>query len=105
MELRIHRWDGQQPPRERELRERLKEEGLSPSLWSNRPGDVYPEHTHPYDKVIYVVRGSIRWVLPESNQEIEARPGDRFELPRGTRHAAYVGPEGVTCLEAHRYGR
>jgi hypothetical protein len=27
--------------------------------------------------------------------------GDRFELPAGTEHEALVGPDGVTCLEAH----
>ncbi|HEY8760821.1 MAG TPA: hypothetical protein VIP52_07920 [Candidatus Dormibacteraeota bacterium] len=26
-------------------------------------------------------------------------PGDRLELPPGTRHAAIVGPGGVTCVE------
>jgi hypothetical protein len=27
--------------------------------------------------------------------------GDRLELPAGTIHDAVVGPDGVTCLEAH----
>lgn len=102
MQVRLQRWAKAEPPTESELRERLHREGLSPTLWWNDPGDVYPEHTHGYDKVVYVVRGSIRWVLTETGQEIEAHAGDRLELPRGTRHAAYVGPDGVTCLEAHR---
>jgi len=29
-------------------------------------------------------------------------PGDRLELDRGVIHDAVVGPEGVSCLEAHR---
>ena len=28
-------------------------------------------------------------------------PGDRLDLPAGTRHDAVVGPDGVRCLEAH----
>jgi len=27
--------------------------------------------------------------------------GDRLDLPAGTRHEAFAGPDGVTCLEAH----
>jgi hypothetical protein len=27
--------------------------------------------------------------------------GDRLDLPAGTAHDAVVGPDGVTCLEAH----
>ena len=95
----IKRWKGQQPG-EMELREILRREGLSPYAWSNGPGDTYAAHTHPYDKVLYVVRGSIAWLLPETGQRIETFPVDRIELPAGTKHAAIVGDQGVTCLEA-----
>jgi len=100
-ELKIQRWEKSEPPDERTLSECFLREGLSLYAWSNAPGDTYAAHTHPYDKVIYVLRGSIIWVLPQMNQEIETRAGDRLDLPRGTIHAARVGPEGVTCLEAH----
>ena len=32
---------------------------------------------------------------------VDLAPGDRLDLPAGTRHDAVVGPGGVTCLEAH----
>ena len=32
---------------------------------------------------------------------VELAPGDRLDLPAGTSHDAVVGPDGVTCLEAH----
>lgn len=102
MEVTIQRWEESEPPAESELRELYRQEGLSPYTWSNGPGDTYVAHSHPYDKLIYVVRGSITWILPSAGQEIETRSGDRLELPRGTQHAARVGPHGVTCLEAHR---
>jgi quercetin dioxygenase-like cupin family protein len=102
MELKLTRWGGAQPPSERELRRLYSEEGLSPYAWSNAPGDVYAQHLHDYHKVLYVLRGSITWILPQTGQEIETRPGDRLDLPRGTVHGARVGPQGVTCLEAHR---
>jgi quercetin dioxygenase-like cupin family protein len=102
MQLSIQRWGKAELPDERALREQFRRQDLSPYAWSNAPGYTYAANTHPYDKVIYVVRGSITRVLPQTNQEIETRAGDRLDLPRGTVHAARVGPEGVTCLEAHK---
>jgi quercetin dioxygenase-like cupin family protein len=101
MHFKIVRWDRPAQATPAELQARLLEEGLFPYEWSNSPGDSYTPHIHDYDKVIVVVRGSITWVLPETNQAIETRVGDRIELPRGTWHAAEVGPEGVACLEGH----
>ena len=37
----------------------MTEEGLSPYSWSNGPHDRYAAHSHSYNKVIYVVQGSI----------------------------------------------
>ena len=79
----------------------MQTENLSPYAWSNAPGDRYPDHSHTYGKVIYVVNGSITWILPESGEELETKAGDRLELPAEVVHAAEVGPQGVTCLEAH----
>lgn len=101
MEFKITRWEKAVPPSENDLRRIFKEEGLSPYGWSNASGDVYPAHSHSYHKVLYVVRGSITWILPELDLEIETLPGDRIDLPSGIRHAAKVGDAGVTCLEAH----
>lgn len=102
MEFRVIRWEVQAPPDEAELRKRLSEEGLSAYLWSNGPGYVYAGHTHSYDKVIYIVQGSIIWEVGGEGLQVETRAGDRIELPQGTLHAARVGPQGVACLEAHR---
>jgi quercetin dioxygenase-like cupin family protein len=81
------------------LRTRLLDEGLDPGAWSNGPGDRYATHDHGYDKVIVVASGSIDFGLPDGTIELAA--GDRLELPAGTAHDATVGPNGVTCLEAH----
>jgi quercetin dioxygenase-like cupin family protein len=81
--------------------DRLRAEGLDPSSWGNAPLDRYRAHEHDYDKTIVVVAGSIRFGLPDQGDTIELTEGDRLELPAGTRHDALVGPEGVTCLEAH----
>ena len=101
MQFKIIGWDQSNPPIASALQAQLLKEGLFPYEWSNAPGDTYAPHAHDYDKVIIVVRGSITWVLPETGQTIDTHPGDRIELPRGTWHAAEVGPEGVMCLEGH----
>ena len=87
-------------PTETAIRRLLAKEDLEPYRWSNGPGDVYAAHEHPYDKVIYVVSGSILFRVP--GKQLELGAGDRLDLPRGTRHDAVVGSEGVVCLEAHR---
>ena len=80
---------------------RLRAEGLDPGSWSNGPGDRYSGHSHAYDKVLVVERGSIRFGLSGRGESLEMAAGDRLELPAGTDHDATVGPDGVTCLEAH----
>jgi mannose-6-phosphate isomerase-like protein (cupin superfamily) len=79
----------------------LRAEGLDPGSWSNGPNDRYGAHDHPYDKVLVVESGSIRFGLPDLDRSVELAIGDRLDLPAGTPHDAVVGGSGVTCLEAH----
>ncbi len=97
----VTHWKDAKLPTEAELRALMQQENLAPDAWSNRPGAVYEPHSHSYNKVIYVVSGSIIWILPESGEEIETCQGDRIDLPCGVVHAARVGRQGVTGLEAH----
>lgn len=84
-----------------ELAARLAAAGLAPGSWSNAPGDRYAPHAHDYDKVLVCTAGSVRFGVPDQGSAIDLAPGDRLDLPAGTRHDAVVGPDGVTCLEAH----
>lgn len=84
-----------------DLATRLRREGLHPHAWGNGPGERYGAHDHPYDKVIVVERGSIRFGLPATGEAVELAVGDRLDLPAGTSHDAIVGSAGVSCLEAH----
>ena len=94
-------WAGSATPGQSTLWQRMTDEGLSPYSWSNGPHDVYSAHSHSYDKVIYVVQGSITFGLPELNQKLTLKAGDRLDLPANIVHSAIVGPQGVVCLEAH----
>ncbi len=98
---RVTPWADSDPPTESGLMQLCADEGLSPYQWSNGPNDVYSAHQHSYDKVIYVVRGSITFGLPEKGQKLLLQAGDRLDLPANTVHDAVVGPQGVVCLEAH----
>ena len=80
---------------------RMASEGLRPGSWANGPGDIYAAHAHGFDKVLVCAAGSIVFGLPRRGDRVALRPGDRLDLPAGTEHDAAVGPEGVTCLEAH----
>lgn len=80
-----------------ELMARLREEADGCSAWSKGPGDVYTEHRHSYEKVLYCTAGSITFELRD--REIHLGPGDRMVLAPGTPHAAKVGPDGCTCIE------
>lgn len=102
MKLKITPWPDNEPPSRDELWRIMTDEGLPPYAWSNAPHDVYPAHTHSYDKVIYVVRGSITFGLPELQRNETLFPGDRLDLPKGTLHDAMVGRDGVVCLEGQR---
>jgi hypothetical protein len=83
-----------------ELVARLRSEGLDPGPWSNGPNDRYSPHDHGYDKVLVCAAGSIRFGLPDRGVTVDLEVGDRLDLPAGVRHDAFVGRDGVTCLES-----
>jgi quercetin dioxygenase-like cupin family protein len=93
-------WMEEAAPGEDELEAAFAHDGLSPSRWSNGPGDRYGWHSHPYHKVLFCSRGGM--VFHTRDGDITLRQGDRLDLEPGTEHAATVGPDGVVCLEAAR---
>jgi uncharacterized protein YjlB len=94
-------WAESTPPTESKLMQLCAEQRLHPYQWSNGPHDTYAAHSHGYDKVIYVVKGSITFGLPQLGQKLALKAGDRLDLPAGIVHDAVVGAQGVVCLEAH----
>ena len=95
-------WTDPVSPTQSRLWKLMTEDGLSPYSWSNGPFDVYSAHLHSYNKVIYVLQGSITFGLPELGQQLTLKAGDRLDLPAGVVHDARVGPQGVVCLEAQK---
>lgn len=99
---RVTHWAESAVPTQTQLWNLMTDEGLTPYSWSNGPLDVYSAHSHSYNKVIYVVQGSITFGLPELGKQLSLNAGDRLDLPAGTVHDARVGAQGVICLEAHK---
>lgn len=91
-------WPDTSHPSREAIQSVFREADLSPTTWSNGPGDRYSAHTHSYHKVLFCVEGSIVFHL--DNDDVGLKAGDRLDLAPGVRHAATVGPDGVVCMEA-----
>ncbi|MBZ0302258.1 MAG: cupin [Anaerolineae bacterium] len=98
--VHVRRWSGGQHPTLSVLTRQMKDEGLRPYMWMNMPNHRYAVRSHGYDKVLYVVEGTLEVVFPDSNQRVMLRSGDRTDIPAGVRHGTIVGKSGAKCLEA-----
>jgi hypothetical protein len=75
-----------------EVLEVMRAEGWHPTTGRTRRYDVCPPHSHTYHKVVYRLRGTIRFVLTAENESLELRACDRLDLEPGMEHSAFVGP-------------
>ena len=98
--VKVTRWHGGQHPSQQTITQRMVQEGLRPYRWSNGPNFRYAPRSHGYDKVLYCIAGSLEVLLPDTDQQVTLRPGDRLEVARGVRHAQIIGPNGAQCLES-----
>ncbi|HEY7617331.1 MAG TPA: cupin domain-containing protein [Terriglobales bacterium] len=98
--VRVIRWTGGQHPTLSVITRQMQKEGLRPYVWDNTPNYRYAVRTHGYNKVMYVIEGNIEVTLPDSNQRVKLRAGDRLEIPAGVRHGAIIGSSGAKCVEA-----
>ena len=74
----------------------------SPRPWSNEAGYAYGWHSHDFHKVLFCLDGDITFHLRDGDPDVRLDPGDRLDIEAGTEHAATVGAEGVSCVEAAR---
>ncbi|HLV37127.1 MAG TPA: hypothetical protein VKY59_18545 [Spirillospora sp.] len=98
--VRVKRWTGGQHPTMSVITRQMKQEGLRPYMWMNMANHRYAVRSHGYDKVLYVIEGSVEVILPDSNQRVILRAGDRTDIPAGVRHGTIVGKTGAKCVEA-----
>lgn len=100
MKLALIRCPDPQPPGEATLRRQLGDEGFSVMRWSDEPHRTYAPHRHDHDESLCGLGGVITFHIAGTDHRLE--PGDRLMLPRGTVHAATVGPDGATYLIGER---
>jgi quercetin dioxygenase-like cupin family protein len=79
--------------------EEMRALGHPVSEWSNGPGYKYAPHSHPYQKILFCVDGSI--VFHVNDRDVRLSAGDRTMIEAGVEHSATVGASGVRCAEAH----
>jgi quercetin dioxygenase-like cupin family protein len=102
MSIEVEYWDGPAPPDARRLRRLLEAEGYSVYEWTDRPGAVYPPHSHGEDQSHWVLSGAL--TLAVGGEEYTLRAGDRDYLPAQTVHEARVeGSEPVVYLIGAKY--
>ena len=105
-EMRLTRWNKTEKADSQTLHEALQAEELSILEWTDRPGTIYPVHTHPFAEVRMVVSGRLRVGLPETGEEIILEAGDRIDVPAETPHwEDVVGSELTTYFAASRAPR
>ena len=67
------------------------------------PGVVVPEHDHGDDEeMLFVICGGSRFRV--GDKEVALVPGSSVRIPRRTRHAAIIGPEGLVAVQVYRGG-
>jgi len=78
----------------------MQEEGLRPYRWRTKPNQRYAVRSQGYSKTLFVVEGTIELLLPDGNQRLRLRAGDRIDIPARVRHGSVSGAKGAVCLEA-----
>lgn len=103
--VKVLRWRGSSHPTYQAITLQMAREGMRAYTWAQTANFRYPLRSQHYDKVLYCVEGSLEVVLPDLNQRVVLRPGDRLELPRNVRHALIVGERGARCVEGEKTAR
>ncbi len=64
------------------------------------PGRGPVRHRHPYDKVVFMQKGRVRWTV--DGQDIEVVPGDILVIKAGEIHTfVNVGDEPALQVDVH----
>ena len=98
--VKVSRWTGSKHPTLSNITRLMQQDGLRPYKWETQPNQRYAIRTHGYTKILFVVSGVIEVNLPDSNERVKLRSGDRVEIPAKIRHGSITGGKGAVCLEA-----
>ncbi len=80
-----------------DLEKQLHEEGFVHTyVWQDRPGAIYPDHTHAAETAHVILEGEMTLTVNGKTQTFHA--GERCDVPAGTVHSARMGPGGCRFL-------
>lgn len=79
----------------------LQMQGYDPYAWFGQKKDVYPVRAVPYQRILWVVEGTITIQLPEEGQEFNLSRGDRLDLAAGIPHTIVIRSQRSICIEAY----
>lgn len=83
------------------IKERMLREDFSIlNEYDDPPNEVFPEHDHPGDQLLVVLKGSISITM--NGETSILKPGDEMFFPAKVMHSAQVGPEGCLYLDGER---
>jgi hypothetical protein len=98
-DVRVIRWKGGAHPTQQSINQLLHKEGIQPYMWTQGPNSRQLLSSHAYHKVLYCLEGALEVILPDLNQRVPLRPGDRLDLPRGIRYSVIISGQGARCVE------
>lgn len=96
MEVQI--LEGNRNPSDEEVEELFSSRELGYYTFSNSAGDHYAPHSHGYNKLLLILRGSMRWTISGTAHTLSA--GTAIILPAGTVHEVDCLTD-CACAEGH----
>lgn len=80
---------------------RMKDEGYTIiHEYDDAPGEHFPEHNHPGEQLIVILRGSIDVTMAGKRYLLHA--GDELVFPAKMLHEATIGSEGCLYLDGEK---
>jgi quercetin dioxygenase-like cupin family protein len=84
-----------------EIIKNLKAEGFTVvNEYADPPGEFFPDHDHPGDQKLVIIKGSMTVVMDGKN--IEAEAGETIFFPARLTHSAKMGPDGCHYIDGER---
>ena len=65
-------------------------------VWEDLPGSYYPDHTHDYYSAHVILSGEMK--VKAGGKEYTFKKGDRFDVEKGEKHSAKIGPDGCKYI-------
>ena len=79
---------------EKEIKDKIIEEGFNPIKVEDDPNYEYQTHTHEETKILAILKGGM--CVTVNGEHFVIEPGDKLVIPGNIPHSAQVGDRGCT---------